>query len=615
MKKASIAFMGSGLAIATLWAATSNDVTRRELARSDEVNTNVELVIIGEESPDEELPLSENENLETNVPEEVVAEPAESSLFSSWLKNFSKQSNEEETRGPAKSEEVFVDTNIIIPKDEEHLESEVAENTTMPVIEEAVAEIDETTMKSTDVEEAVAEIDETTMKSTDVEEAVAEVDDTAMEATLVEETVDQTEGVYEEPQLVEASITGAEIEPQQMLSHNKKNKDELVETDIYLPGDEAEEVTTVVESTTSTSEATSTNAFKKSLRQLSNFFKRTSSHEPQFIDSALESEPEEPSVSYAPFEKSAKAGGLTTLNNSFKGFFNNTASTDSPSLPKSEALGVVSKVEGDSVGPFKTHGQYELETARTGLLLPLGEGNRLCTTDYPVQLVLKKPALLSVDRKTEFRIQRILDINELQLSLGRLRLKLLDGAGLWTIRARDLSLSLSANSDVAIDLTGDLITRVFILSGEAYCMPKEGQEPLLLKSGEHLSVGFNDFNKSNISASTEKFLNDYLTFSDIEVYAHKMMAAESFSKLGNLNWPLEGKTYSGILCSECGYAFDLQDQAYTFCPHCQEPLVLTPKQNVPKQDDSSTENSPLSQADHSTAWILGATQAPKKFGH
>ena len=97
----------------------------------------------------------------------------------------------------------------------------------------------------------------------------------------------------------------------------------------------------------------------------------------------------------------------------------------------------------------------------------------------------------------------------------------------------------------------------------------------------------------------------------MENYAKKLMAAESFLQKGNLEWPLEGKVFSGVLCSQCGYAFDQNDQAFTFCPHCHEPLVLS-KEIAPV---NSMNSKPVTQTESSSAWIIVAAQAPKQFGH
>ena len=303
-------------------------------------------------------------------------------------------------------------------------------------------------------------------------------------------------------------------------------------------------------------------------------------------------------------------------------FSRNKASVPSETseLSTTNPVAVVSSVAGEQRGPFKDAGQYEIEKHRTGLLLPLGEGNRLCTTDYPVQLILKKPALLSVDRRTEFQIQKILDIHELILSKGRIRLKLLDESGFWTIRGRDMSLNLMGNADVAVDATGDLITRIFILEGEAACMPSEGDKPFHLKAGEHLSIGLGDAHQSDISSSTRDFLVGFLTFSEVDAYAKKMMAAESYIKGGNLKWPSEDKEYSGVLCSHCGYAFGQQDKAFMYCPHCNKPLVSTkenPKNEpaIPNEPAVPAEAKPLTKISSNSAWILVAAQAPKPFGH
>ena len=317
---------------------------------------------------------------------------------------------------------------------------------------------------------------------------------------------------------------------------------------------------------------------------------------------------------YAPFQYSAPKIYKKYLSGLFRRSKVVATSPEIAGINTQNPVAVVSSVAGEQRGPFKEAGKYEIEKHRTGLLLPLGEGNRLRTTDYPVQLILKKPALLSVDRQTEFQIQKILDIHELILSKGRIRLKLLDQSGLWTIRGRDMSLNLLGNADVAVDVTGDLITRVFILDGEAACMPSDASEPFHLKAGDHLSIGLGDTHQSEISSSTRDFLTSFLTFSVVEDYAKKMMAAEAYVKGGNLQWPIEGKVYSGVLCSFCGYAFGQKDQAYTYCPHCQQPLVLT--KEAPKTEKANpSEGQPVSKVDSSSAWIVVAAQAPKPFGH
>ena len=152
-------------------------------------------------------------------------------------------------------------------------------------------------------------------------------------------------------------------------------------------------------------------------------------------------------------------------------------------------------------------------------LYAMDAGGVLSSTDYPVQRLFKQAALLSVDGKTEFKIQKIFEIQELILSKGRVRIKLLGSDNVWTVRNRDMILNISGNADVIVDMLGSLITRVFVLEGEARCTCSCNLKTYELTTGQHFSIGINDPIQTIINTSTRDYLTGFLSFSKVDAYA------------------------------------------------------------------------------------------------
>jgi len=250
-------------------------------------------------------------------------------------------------------------------------------------------------------------------------------------------------------------------------------------------------------------------------------------------------------------------------------------------------LGVVSEVIGTEKGPFREPGKYQVSQKITGLLLPVGNGQLIQTKDHRIQMILKKPVLISTDQNTRFKIEKILEIHELVLEKGRIRIKVLKDAGLWTVRGRDMSMSLAPNSDVVVDSIGSMITRVTVLEGEVHCLPTHGQEPKLIESGKTLSLGLAGTDLQDSSSQKLEFLKSHLSISSMESYQKKLSSAQFFQNYPK-EWPLERKLYSGALCTQCGYGFDTREQPFSHCPSCHEPLLS------PEDNNSSPEKTPKS---------------------
>ena len=277
---------------------------------------------------------------------------------------------------------------------------------------------------------------------------------------------------------------------------------------------------------------------------------------------------------------------------------------------RGDEVGVIAEVHGDEVGPFKKPGFYSLNNKTKGLLMPLGDGRHLSTDAHRLQVLMKNPALLSVDEKSSVRIQEVLNITEVLIDKGRVRLKLLDNAGLWTIRGRDMNLSLAPDSDVVVDMLGRFVTRIFVLDGEAQCLPKTGGEPVTVKKGEMLRIGLDDVVTSDFNSGTSDFLSKHLAFSEAELYGKKMIAAGAFSQRGKLQWPMDEKIYSGAVCSTCGYAFDRRQPSFRYCPHCQASLFEGEPEALPVKEVPQT-NHPR---EKTSDFILAAwLQKPKGF--
>lgn len=240
---------------------------------------------------------------------------------------------------------------------------------------------------------------------------------------------------------------------------------------------------------------------------------------------------------------------------------------------KEAALGVVGEVKGDQIGPFSRPGKYDLSGTQTGLLLPINNKDELNTKEGIVSVIMKQPALMSVDSYSSLSIHKVISINEIILKRGRFRLKTLDKAGLWTIRGRETLLSLSENSDVIFDMTGTLITKIFVLSGEAHCLPKLGEKPIKLQAGQMVHSGLSETKTMDISDEQNSFFESRFSLISEENLTAKLDAAGVFSSRRDKNWPMDSKIYSGILCTNCSYAFDTREDYYDVCPVCHTSLV------------------------------------------
>jgi predicted Zn-ribbon and HTH transcriptional regulator len=269
---------------------------------------------------------------------------------------------------------------------------------------------------------------------------------------------------------------------------------------------------------------------------------------------------------------------------------------------ESKALGIVSDVKAQPKGEFKDIGSYSLENVTTGLLLPIGNNNIINTQDHQIEIYLKKPALLSLDKRTSVRLIKILDIHELMLKDGRIRLKLIEESGLWTIRGRDISLSLTPNSDVVVDMTGSLITRIFVLEGSIHCMEATGKKPIHIEAGQHISIGLNDSITTETKSSTTEFIKEYLSLKGVEGKKHDLIAAaHAFHDEANAQWPVSNKLYSGIICTQCNYAFGKKEEALSHCPECKVSLI--------------SKIHPSKQKINSNPWILGLNKIGNKFAY
>lgn len=272
------------------------------------------------------------------------------------------------------------------------------------------------------------------------------------------------------------------------------------------------------------------------------------------------------------------------------------------------SLGVVSNVKSKTEGGFKKIGPYQVNERSTGLLLPVGSNNRIKTKDNQIEIVLKKPALLSVDKNSSLYLQKILDIHEIILEKGRVRLKLVEGSGLWTLRGRDISISLTPGTDLAMDMTGTLITRVFVFEGAAHCMEATGKKPKLLKAGQQISIGLNDSVTSETRPQTSEFLQSYLNLSGIDGQEEIIIAAaHAFEERPHVQWPVQDKYYNGVLCTECSYAFGKREQALTHCPECKTPLIR--KNNRTPLPQASYEKVKVT----SNPWFAGIKKIKTKF--
>jgi len=253
---------------------------------------------------------------------------------------------------------------------------------------------------------------------------------------------------------------------------------------------------------------------------------------------------------------------------------------------KDSTLGVVGEIEGKKVGPFERPGKYELSGTQTGLLLPISDKDELNTKANAVAVIMKQPALMSVDSYSSLSAHKVITINEIILKRGRFRLKTLDNAGLWTIRGREMMLSLASNTDVVFDLTGTLITKVFVLEGKAHCLPKLGEKPIDLEAGQMFMDGLSDSKVSSIEADQIAFLNQHFNLSSEEELSEKLMAAGVFKSRLDKNWPYDSKIYSGILCTNCSYAFDSRENYFDVCPSCHVKLMETPEP-TPQQSEAT----------------------------
>lgn len=240
---------------------------------------------------------------------------------------------------------------------------------------------------------------------------------------------------------------------------------------------------------------------------------------------------------------------------------------------KESALGVIGEVQGNKVGPFSRPGKYDLSGTQTGLLLPINNKDELNTKEDIVSVIMKQPALMSVDSYSSLSVHKVISINEIILKRGRFRLKTLDKAGLWTIRGRETLLSLSENSDVVFDMTGTLITKIFVLAGEGHCLPKLGEKPIKVQAGQMVYNGLSEIKTMDISEEQKSFFEQRFSLASEESLTAKLDAAGVFSSRSNKNWPLDSKIYSGILCTNCSYAFDSREAYYDVCPVCHTSLI------------------------------------------
>ena len=279
----------------------------------------------------------------------------------------------------------------------------------------------------------------------------------------------------------------------------------------------------------------------------------------------------------APFGsiRSPRWGLPSTNSSSGSSFFNPSKGQQIKELSP-DHLGVVSQVKGSKEGPFRKPGNYQISEKSTGLLLPVGQGQLIQTKDHQIQMILKKPVLISMDQHTQFKIQKILDIHEVALEKGRLRIKLLKDAGLWTLRSRDMSLSLAPSSDVNVDMTGSMITRVTVIEGEAHCLPIHDQEPKRIIGGQTMTLGLTQNNIEEASDEKLTFLKKHLNISSVEDYQKKLSSAQAFETYSQ-EWPLNQKVFSGALCTQCGYGFDTREQPFSHCPSCHEPILSQEK--------------------------------------
>ena len=273
-------------------------------------------------------------------------------------------------------------------------------------------------------------------------------------------------------------------------------------------------------------------------------------------------------------------------------------------VAETPALGVVSEVKSTAKGPFKQIGPYSVNDRDTGLLLPIGDNNTIKTSDHQIEVMLKQPALMSIDKRSSVRLVKVLDIHELMVEKGRVRIKLVENSGLWTVRGRDISLSLNPMADVIVDMTGSLITRVFILEGSAYCMESTGKKPNLVEAGEHMSIGLNDSLRSQTKDGTIEYLKTYLTLSDVENKERDVIAAaHAFHREAFATWPVANKFYSGVMCTNCSYAFGKEEEAFTHCPECHVSLITKKQTPTDKQKLNSN------------PWILGLSKVQSRFIH
>lgn len=230
--------------------------------------------------------------------------------------------------------------------------------------------------------------------------------------------------------------------------------------------------------------------------------------------------------------------------------------------------GIIQKV-GQEKDKLNKPGKYKRNNLDSGLLLPIHNGQNLETHQYPIQVLFKNGSLLMMDKFSNMYVDQVYDLQELVLKKGRLRLKTSKSS--WTIRAKQFILYISPGSDLICDVTGNLITQIYCFDGKLKLISDHIHKSELVQ-GQWVSFGIEEPTVLDIPEETSSFLKDKFVIKKEKEYQNLLLASVDYESRKDI-WPKENKTYAGIVCSYCSYAFDKNTKPWTFCPRCQKPLV------------------------------------------